>query len=361
MSFFALWHPLRKEDDHTALVFGFLRHAPVEAALGPWLTDVLGRSVSPPPLLPEDFWPRYPSLDEQTSATVPDLVFETDDGLTVIIEAKVGAGEHYVQQLSREAVDVAAAGHDRLAIVLVGTDLGESTEASAWEPEVVAALTDHGLDHVKATLYYASWASLGRQIKICRDSSHWGRYADDVLWQLRLNGLLDYDGAPVFEDLEGRLTVVNAVEADTRFVAAGFSSSSIMQRDGTSRSLNADEGSFEATILLSPYTSPGCPDGVGVYVAVWLTPEDGEHARLQAGIYHRWGGEALVWQYAGAGLAEQPRTEAMTRVDPSMLPTVNHGRDSDWVLDEIPWQPGDGPSDVRWVLDRGAEVWRDAP
>jgi hypothetical protein len=93
MSFLAHWQPLRKEDDHTALVFGFLRHAPVEAALGPWLTDVLGRSVSRSALLSEDFWPRYPSLDEQTSATVPDLVFETDDGLTVLIEAKVGPGE----------------------------------------------------------------------------------------------------------------------------------------------------------------------------------------------------------------------------------------------------------------------------
>lgn len=221
--------------------------------------------------------------------------------------------------------------------------------------------------------------SLGRRVAACRDSlSEWRRYADDVFRQLRDNGLLDYDGAPVFEHLEGRLTVVNAVEvfnrtvkearklfraveADTRFVTAGFSSSSRMLRDGTSLALNADEGSFEATILLSPYTSPSWPDRAGVYVAVWLTPEDGEDARLQAGAFRAWGGDGLGWEYAGADMAEQPRTEAMTRADPSMLPTVNRAKYSDWVLDEIPWRPGDGPSDVRWVLDRleaGAEVWR---
>ncbi len=137
-----------------------------------------------------------------------------------------------------------------------------------------------------------------------------------------------------------------------------------MQQDGTSHPLNADEGLFEATILLSEYTSPGWPDGAGVYVAVWLTPEGSEHAWLQAGAFYVRGGQGLAREYAGAGMAEQPRIEAMTRIDRSMLPTVNHGRCSDWVLDEIPWLPGGGPSDVRWVLDRleaGAEVWRYAP
>lgn len=149
------------KDPLPSAVRGLLR------ALAAWLTDVLGRSVSPSALLSEDFWPRYPSLDEQTSATVPDLVFETDDGLTVLIEAKVGPGEA---------------------------------------------------------------------------------------------GLLSVFNRTVKEARK----LFRAVEADTGFVTAGFSSSSTMQRDGTSHSLNADEGLFEATILLSEYTSPA---GLGVPVS----------------------------------------------------------------------------------------------
>jgi hypothetical protein len=216
------------------LVFGFLRDAPVEAALGPWLTDVLGRSVSPSALLSEDFWPRYPSLDEQTSATLPDLVFETDDGLTVLIEAKVG----------RDEAGLLSAARSR-SVVTARSGVDTPTTSS-------------------------------------------GNYASTDC-------------------------------STTGFVTAGFSSSSTMQRDGTSHPLNADEGLFEATILLSEYTSHGWPDGAGVCVAVWLTPEGSEHAWLQAGAFYVRGGQGLAREYAGAGMAEQPRIEAMTRIDRSML------------------------------------------
>lgn len=54
--------------------------------------------------------------------------------------------------------------------------------------------------------------------------------------------------------------------------------------------------------------------------------------------------DAAHHPHPGADPAEQPLTEAMTRADPSMLPTVNRAKYSDWVLDER--RPGDGPSDV---------------
>src|SRR5688572_22230418 len=43
LTFLSHWQPLRNEDAHTALVFGFLRHADPEYGLGPWLTSVLQR------------------------------------------------------------------------------------------------------------------------------------------------------------------------------------------------------------------------------------------------------------------------------------------------------------------------------
>ena len=73
MKFFANWQPLKNEDAHTALVFGFLRHAPADEALNPWLSDVLGHDVHVEQLQRADFWPRYPSEDQDV--TEPDLAF----------------------------------------------------------------------------------------------------------------------------------------------------------------------------------------------------------------------------------------------------------------------------------------------
>jgi hypothetical protein len=61
MTLYAIWQPLDNEDQRTALVFGFLRHAPPEHGLSPWLTDILGRRVTAKALEPEDFWPGYTS------------------------------------------------------------------------------------------------------------------------------------------------------------------------------------------------------------------------------------------------------------------------------------------------------------
>ena len=57
MSFYSRWQPLVDEDRHTALVFGFFRHAPVADALEPWLERVIGRPLKATPLRPDSFWP----------------------------------------------------------------------------------------------------------------------------------------------------------------------------------------------------------------------------------------------------------------------------------------------------------------
>jgi hypothetical protein len=45
VKFFSRWQPVRDEDHLTALVFGFLRHAPAVAGIDAWLTLTLCRPV----------------------------------------------------------------------------------------------------------------------------------------------------------------------------------------------------------------------------------------------------------------------------------------------------------------------------
>src|SRR4051812_25090075 len=123
MKLYSVWQPLNDEDQRTAMVFGFLRHAPAEHGLSAWLSGVLGREVTADPLEPEDFWPGYRSHMPECTSTQPELVFEAkdDDGpMHVVIEAKPGPGMHYEEQLVREAVDTA---HEepaqRIALVAV--------------------------------------------------------------------------------------------------------------------------------------------------------------------------------------------------------------------------------------------------
>jgi hypothetical protein len=73
VKFFATWQPLHNEDAHTALAFGFMRHAPTEEALAPWLAEVLGREVTPEPLEHENFWPTYGSVVESSQWTEPEI------------------------------------------------------------------------------------------------------------------------------------------------------------------------------------------------------------------------------------------------------------------------------------------------
>src|SRR5438045_2454534 len=126
MSFLARWQPLHHEDAHTALVFGFFRHAPTHAALDVWLSRALGRPVTAEPFDRSCFWPTFASVIAGSQYTVPELVLPTDDGapLTVVIEVKPGYDMHAAEQIGREMIDVA---HDsrleRIACVMVGADL----------------------------------------------------------------------------------------------------------------------------------------------------------------------------------------------------------------------------------------------
>src|SRR4051812_7008909 len=110
MKYFSNWQPLSNEDRHTALLFGFMRHAPVLHALNPWLSLVLGRDVAAAPLEQGSFWPTFPSRVPGSLLTQPELVFDAHDGrpLTVVVEVKPGYGMLDLAQISREVIDTAA-------------------------------------------------------------------------------------------------------------------------------------------------------------------------------------------------------------------------------------------------------------
>ena len=92
VSFFTHWQPLHNEDAHTALVFGYLRHAPAKHGLEPWLTATIARPVTAPELEHGSFWPAYLSGHEGQQRTFPDLGFDANDGgqLLVLVEVKPG-------------------------------------------------------------------------------------------------------------------------------------------------------------------------------------------------------------------------------------------------------------------------------
>src|SRR5713226_5000354 len=115
MSFLSRWQPLRDEDAHTALVFGFLRHAPTHAALDIWLSRTLGRPVSAEQFERSCFWPTVPSVISGSHYTEPELVLAADDGapLTVVVEVKPGYDMHAVEQIGREVIDVAYDSRER--------------------------------------------------------------------------------------------------------------------------------------------------------------------------------------------------------------------------------------------------------
>ncbi|MGC9221654.1 MAG: hypothetical protein ACP5H2_09950 [Solirubrobacteraceae bacterium] len=147
MKFYSIWQPLKNEDALTALVFGFLRHAPAELALQAWLTQLTGEPVATGPLTSCDFWPRYESLVGGHQSTEPDLAFQLDaSGSWVIVEAKPLYKQHDPHQLGREAVDtVHATGAQRATVVMVGADLGAPVEYATFEAEVRRQLAEHNL------------------------------------------------------------------------------------------------------------------------------------------------------------------------------------------------------------------------
>ncbi|MCA1656685.1 MAG: hypothetical protein LC713_03075, partial [Actinobacteria bacterium] len=107
MGYYAHWQPLVDENAHTVLTFGFLRHAPPDSALNPWLSEVLQRAVTCQGLQADAFWPRYRSTVGGSVSTEPEVVFWARDSepLLVVIEVKPWYGQHAIGQLRREAVD----------------------------------------------------------------------------------------------------------------------------------------------------------------------------------------------------------------------------------------------------------------
>ena len=92
-------------------------------------------------------------------------------------------GGHDLPQLVREAVDSAlATGAQRLAVIMVGVDIGQPPQLPDWQGAINAGLHKHGLGHVQAELRYSSWAQLGRRIDaVAASDGPLAIYARDVL------------------------------------------------------------------------------------------------------------------------------------------------------------------------------------
>lgn len=383
MKFDSHWQPLRNEDAQTALVFGFLRHAPTTLALDVWLTDTLGRTATGSPLQVSSFWPRYPADNDGRAYTEPDVVIDADDGerLFVVVECKPFYGQHTPEQLAREALDASRhLGLDRLAVVLVGADVGAPGELAAWRSQAQAALAAGGMAEVTVEFRYSSWGRIARTIEhAARTDAIWRPYADDVLFRLRAHGVLDYDGAPVIDDLEG-LTLKNAVEVVHRITRAfrllalsvhgqravgdlGLvpMQGHAMLRDGRSVALPGTPESFETSVLLVPYARPDWPTGCGVFFAAWLVEEDGPH--LQAGAFKMSGTRGdLPWAYACSDFVDELEAAELESVRGATLDSLAASKayGAEFVYAERRWQPADGEGDVEWIVDAltaAAKAW----
>jgi hypothetical protein len=369
------WLPPDSEDAQTALVFGALRHVPVEHGLQAWLSGVLGRQVRATPLEVDDFWPRLPSIVNGSTATEPELVFEVDDGqpLLVVIENKPGYGGHTVEQLSREAVDAAHAhGARRLALIMVGADIGPAVDRDAWQETIAEALAHYGLSEVDFELHYSSWAAIGRVLQHCAAKAPtWARYIEDAVAQLRFRALLGYDGAPMFDDLDD-LTVPNVVEAFNRTIKAGrqffltlhgqprFAALKLrgigekgrfaISRDGRSISPEVDEHWFTTHVVFSAYRREHWPDGLAAFVAVDLYGDD-ETAMLCAGAVQA-NKPRLDLLYELVEADESDEAVGSLRIlDMKLFGYAAEGPASHWVYDERPWTPGSSDADVAWAVD----------
>lgn len=379
MKLYSVWQPLTSEDARTALVFGFLRHAPVDYGLTPWLSDVLGRPISAVALRPEHFWPRYISHVDGHQSTEPELVFDAveSDGrdLAVIVEAKPGYGMHRVEQLTREVVDTARGKPaERLVLIAVGADVGVPADIEAWRGAVRNALDAHGLKSVEAELHYSSWARLGRRIEECAANvSALSAYAEDAIAQLRFNALLGYEGAPVHNDLEA-LNLTNAVVLFNRAMAAArqfyltlhdqpayratglgpVGNSYQMLRNGASTGLSQHEESFQVSTLISLYRRPEWEPGLGAYAAFYFEPDDEPH--LDVGAYVTSGTGGLHWDYEWSGGVEDLRSERLLALDRVYFPLGAASERTEWTYDARPWRAGQGDPDVTWAAEKLAAV-----
>jgi hypothetical protein len=380
MKYLSKWQPLDNEDEHTALLFGFLRHAPVEYALNPWLTSILEREVKADPLGQTAFWPRLRSIVPGSFLTEPELVFQAYDGLplSVVIEVKPGHDMLYLDQVRREVVDVAnARGARRIACVMVGADLTPPMDLAEWQKEIEATLgfTD-GLAAVKVELVYASFASLGQAAGGCAKAKpEWRAYAEDVIAQLQRKGLLRYDGAPVLDDLEG-LTIPNAVEAFNRSIKAArafflelhadgrfrdldlapLRKEHAMFRNGGSETLKQPVVSFETTVAMTLYKRKNWDPQRWIFVCFDLLGETRTHADLCVGL-------AQVSDTMTYGFAKAERRDSLANFDLQEAESdffeerfAEPG--SQWRFARRPWLAGSPAKDIDWTIDRLRDAGR---
>lgn len=372
VKFHSHWQPLPNENAHTAMVFGFLRHAPTSLALDPWLTNTLDRPAAGRPLDTSSFWRPFASSEDGRVYTEPDVVIQADDGnpLLVIVEVKPAYGQHTYEQLEREAVDAARAENSaRITVVLVGADLAAPPELPEWEAHARDTLAACDMAEVDVEFRYSSWASLARVIDDAAVTDDtWRRYADDVLFKLRVKGVLDYDGAPMIDDLQG-LTLTHAVEVVHRIMRAFrllalavHSQSDLTEldlvpygghallRDGRSTGLPGNPGSFETSVLLVPYSSALWPDGCGVFFSAFLVAEDGPHLEVGAFQIDAGRGE-LPWQFAQADPVEQLESAGLESAHGKTLDQRAASKYAEWVYAERKWTPGAGDADIAWVIE----------
>jgi hypothetical protein len=178
-------------------------------------------------------------------------------------------------------------------------------------------------------LEYSPWARLGKWIGSASAASNDLRiYAEDVLAQMALHGMLGYTGAPMPDDLK-QLTIPNAFELvnrsskqarhfflalieHSRFKALGLTpaaSPAQLLRDGTgARSLRVSEGEYEITTLLSHFRKPGWPTGAGAFAAFYM-PTGKAHPHLAAGAYSTGQVSSLQWWFALSWLSKTQRLE----------------------------------------------------
>lgn len=384
MGFYSQWQPLVDEDRHTALVFGFFRHAPVALALRPWLSRVLGRPVEPEPLEPTSFWPALPSSGDGPTVTVPELVFDAVDArgaLKVVVEVKPGSDMHRLEQIRREALDTAThSGSSRVAVVMVGADLGPTASTETWPTDLAAQAATLN-PAVEVEVGYSSFALIGETITAAGwADAAWKPYADDVIAQLKRKGLLGYEGAPMLDDLEG-LTLLNAVETFNRIIASarhfylqlhkdtGFLAKGLrhdtggpsitaprMLRDGGTDQITRPEATFKTKVILSLYTHSDLDTQSRIFVAFDLVPRESNEIQLLAGLMHYTAGNPL-------DLRRLPSALMSTHVDASWpeLPYIGGTTSSFWRYDRRDWQPNRAADDITWTLTRIAQALQTPP
>jgi hypothetical protein len=372
--FYSNWQSLvsATEDAQTALVFGFIRHAPVEVVLKPWLEDVLGPDgdLDVLPLAPTDFWPDYPSIVDGSLWTQPELVFRVSDGepLLVVVENKIHDKDHAFEQICREVIDSANHEHaTRIALVMIGPDFSCPYPIKSWQGGLREALRKSGLPAVRARLYYSSWARLGQRISRCAGTA-FARYGEDVVEQLKRRGFMGYEGAPMLDDLD--MNITNAITAynrvivatrqlfrtltgQPRFTALGLhpwgTVSYKLLTDGTSRALSQPQDYFEVSTFGCCFRKEKWRSRQGVFVAIHVGDDDPE---LDVGAFACLTRDPM-WQFASSD-DKSPSTandEHLGTSSARELPYLAGTTDSTFRYASRPWARSESEGDIPWALD----------